>query len=61
VGDHLDADVAGAQGVGIQPVMIDRRQRFTQDDMPAGTPLIRTLTELIPIVDARLPAEVRGR
>ena len=61
VGDHLDADVAGARGVGIQPVLIDRRQRFTLDDVPEGVPLIRTLTELIPIVDARLPAAVAGR
>ena len=61
VGDHLDADVAGALGVGIQPVLIDRRERFTHADMPDGTPLIRTLTELIPIVDARLPVQVPGR
>ncbi|MEX0625222.1 MAG: HAD-IA family hydrolase [Chloroflexota bacterium] len=61
VGDHLDADVAGAQGVGIQPVLIDRRDRFTPADVPDGVPLIRTLTELIPIVDARLPATVAGR
>ena len=58
VGDHLDADVAGARGVGIPPVLIDRRERFTEADMPEGTPLIRTLTELIPIVDTRLPAAV---
>ena len=61
VGDHLDADVAGAQGVGIQAVLIDRRERFTAADVPDGVPLIRTLTELIPIVDARLPAKVAGR
>jgi REG-2-like HAD superfamily hydrolase len=61
VGDHLDADVAGARGVGIQPVLIDRRDRFTPADVPDGTPLIRSLTELIPIVDARLPASVAGR
>jgi REG-2-like HAD superfamily hydrolase len=61
VGDHLDADVAGAQGVGIQAVLIDRRERFTPADVPDGVPLIRTLTELIPIVDARLPASVAGR
>lgn len=54
VGDHLDADVAGAQGVGIGAVMIDRRERFTPDDMPPGVPLIRSLTELLPLVDARL-------
>jgi REG-2-like HAD superfamily hydrolase len=61
VGDHLDADVAGAQGVGIHAVLIDRRERFTPADVPDGVPLIRTLTELIPIVDARLPASVAGR
>jgi len=53
VGDHLDADVAGARSVGIDAVLIDRRDRFTQADMPDGVPLIRTLTELLPIVDAR--------
>jgi REG-2-like HAD superfamily hydrolase len=61
VGDHLDADVAGAQGVGIQPILIDRRERFQPADVPEGVPLIRSLTELIPIVDARLPATVAGR
>lgn len=61
VGDHLDADVVGAQGVGIQPVLIDRRERFQPADVPEGVPLIRSLTELIPIVDARLPATVAGR
>ena len=61
VGDHLDADVAGARGVGIDAVLIDRRDRFVQADLPPGTPLIRSLAELIPIVDARLPAQVAGR
>ena len=61
VGDHLDADVAGARGVGIQPVLIDRRDRFTPAELPPETPLIRNLTQLIPIVDARLPASVAGR
>jgi putative hydrolase of the HAD superfamily len=61
VGDHLDADVSGARGVGIEAVLIDRRDRFVPADLPAGIPLIRTLTDLIPIVDARLPAQVAGR
>jgi putative hydrolase of the HAD superfamily len=61
VGDHLDADVAGARAVGIQAVLIDRRDRFQPADVPEGVPLIRTLTELIPIVDAQLPATVAGR
>jgi putative hydrolase of the HAD superfamily len=54
VGDHLDADVAGAQAAGIAAVLIDRRERYTDGDMPDGVPLIRTLAELVPIVDARL-------
>jgi putative hydrolase of the HAD superfamily len=54
VGDHLDADVAGAQAVGITPVLIDRRERFKAADVPAGVPLIRSLDELVPLVDARL-------
>ena len=56
VGDHLDADVGGARGVGIDAVLIDRRERFRTEDVPDGTPLIRSLAELIPIVDARLRA-----
>jgi REG-2-like HAD superfamily hydrolase len=54
VGDHLDADVQGALGAGISAVLIDRHERFSPDDLPPGTPLIRTLDELIPIVDSRL-------
>lgn len=51
VGDHLDADVGGAQSMGIAAVLIDRHGRF--ETAPAGVPLIRTLDELLPIVDAR--------
>ena len=54
VGDHLDADVQGAMAVGIAPVLIDRRERFTESDVPDGVPLIRSLAELVPLVDARL-------
>jgi putative hydrolase of the HAD superfamily len=54
VGDHLDADVAGARKVGIGAVLIDRRERFGAADVPPGVPLIRSLSELVPIVDARL-------
>jgi len=54
VGDHLDADVQGATGVGISPVLIDRRERFTAADVPDGVRLIRSLAELLPIVDQRL-------
>lgn len=54
VGDHVDADVEGAQGVGIDGVLIDRASRYRPDEIPEGVPVIRTLTELLPIVDARL-------
>jgi putative hydrolase of the HAD superfamily len=54
VGDHIDADVQGAMAIGIAPVLIDRRERFTEADLPAGVPLIRSLAELVPLVDARL-------
>jgi REG-2-like HAD superfamily hydrolase len=54
VGDHVDADVEGARGVGIDPVLIDRNERYRADDVPAGVPVIRSLDELLPIVDDRL-------
>jgi REG-2-like HAD superfamily hydrolase len=53
VGDHIDADVEGARGVGIAPVLIDRRGRFRPEEVPDGVPVIASLTELAPIVDAR--------
>ncbi|MDQ3689478.1 MAG: HAD-IA family hydrolase [Chloroflexota bacterium] len=54
VGDHLDADVAGARDVGIEGVLIDRAARYLPEEIPDGTPVIRSLDELLPIVDARL-------
>jgi putative hydrolase of the HAD superfamily len=54
VGDHLDADVRGAEAVGIAGVLIDRFDRFSADDLPADVTLIRSLSELLPIVDRRL-------
>jgi putative hydrolase of the HAD superfamily len=55
VGDHVGADVLGAQGVGIDGVLIDRAERYPSDEVPEGVPVIRSLAELLPIVDARLP------
>jgi REG-2-like HAD superfamily hydrolase len=55
VGDHLDADVEGARGVGIEGVLIDRAERYPADEVPEGVPVIRSLDELLPLVDARLP------
>jgi REG-2-like HAD superfamily hydrolase len=58
VGDHLDADVAGARGVGIEPILLDRRGRY--EPAPDDVPVIRTLDEIVPMVDARLPAAPRS-
>lgn len=55
VGDHPDADVRGALAVGIGAVLIDRWSRHTPDEVPNGVPIISSLTELLPIVDGRLP------
>ncbi len=54
VGDHVDADVEGARNVGIDGVLIDRAERYRPAEVPDGVPVIRTLDELLPIVDARL-------
>jgi putative hydrolase of the HAD superfamily len=56
VGDHPIADVQGAIGVGIGAVLIDRWSRHASDEVPDDVPIIGSLTELLPIVDARLPA-----
>lgn len=50
VGDHLDADVRGAQAVGIEGVLIDRDGRYPGE---ADVIRITSLDELLPIVDAR--------
>ena len=55
VGDHVDADVVGARGVGMDGVLIDRAGRYRAEDIPDGVPVIQSLDELLPIVDARLP------
>jgi REG-2-like HAD superfamily hydrolase len=55
VGDHVDADVQGAAGVGIDGVLIDRTGRYAPEEVPAGVPVIRSLDELLPLVDRRLP------
>lgn len=54
VGDHLDADVRGAEAVGISGVLIDRFERYGADDLPPDVTLIRSLDGLLPLVDERL-------
>jgi len=53
VGDHVDADVIGARGVGIEGVLIDRRGRYAPEEVPEGTPVITSLEELVGLVDER--------
>jgi putative hydrolase of the HAD superfamily len=47
VGDDLDADVAGARGVGMVPVLIDRHARRPD----AGGLRVETLAELVELVE----------
>lgn len=50
VGDSLHADVGGAQAAGIRPVLLDRRGRYSPDQVRGAT-LIRSLAELPPLLD----------
>jgi haloacid dehalogenase superfamily, subfamily IA, variant 3 with third motif having DD or ED/haloacid dehalogenase superfamily, subfamily IA, variant 1 with third motif having Dx(3-4)D or Dx(3-4)E len=61
VGDHLDADVRGAQAVGITGVLIDRFGRYAHGEQPPDVQLIRSLDELLPMVEARLGSSDRQR
>lgn len=53
VGDRLDADVAGARAAGLDAVLLDRRDHHHAEPGDDVT-VVRSLTELLPIVDARL-------
>ncbi|MGH2428014.1 MAG: HAD family hydrolase [Candidatus Limnocylindria bacterium] len=57
VGDHLDADVAGARRIGITPILIDRYGRHRANELPDDLVVITSLDALLPIVDARIRAE----
>jgi putative hydrolase of the HAD superfamily len=48
-GDGLREDVTGARAAGLQAVLVDRTG---EQNVPPGVPLVRTLVELLPIVDA---------
>jgi FMN phosphatase YigB (HAD superfamily) len=49
VGDSIDSDVAGASGVGIRPVLIDRDARYGGY---SDHPRITGLAELPGVMDA---------
>jgi REG-2-like HAD superfamily hydrolase len=55
VGDHLEADVHGAEAVGITGVLIDRWGKYAEAELPPEVPVIASLDELIPLLDGRLP------
>ncbi|HLE59355.1 MAG TPA: HAD-IA family hydrolase [Candidatus Limnocylindria bacterium] len=59
-GDHLDADVEGAQALGIGAVLVDRRGRYDPAAVPASVPRITDLRQLLPIIDVRLAREERS-
>jgi putative hydrolase of the HAD superfamily len=50
VGDSRHADVEGARACGITPVLLDRRGRYTSEQV-GGAHVIRTLEELPPLLD----------
>lgn len=50
IGDSLHADAGGARGVGITPVLLDRRGRYPAE-RTAGITVIRSLSELPPFLD----------
>lgn len=54
VGDHLEADVRGAEAVGIAGILIDRFDRFSADDLPRDVTVITSLDQLLPVIDRRL-------
>ena len=48
VGDVYLADVLGARGAGVEPILIDRAGRYGFVDCA----VVRSLTEIVPLVDA---------
>ena len=53
IGDSVHADVEGALGVGVVPILLDRRRRYaeTADSLPAGTHVVQSLEELLALLD----------
>jgi len=47
VGDLPDEDAAGATAAGVRAFLIDRRQRIGPLEVPEGTPVVRSLEELL--------------
>jgi putative hydrolase of the HAD superfamily len=51
IGDNPEADVAGAMAVGMDAALIDRPGTFSAKDIPEGAIYLRTLTDILPILD----------
>lgn len=56
VGDSYLADVLGSRGAGLHPILIDREGRAPAIDAP----VIRSLTEILPLIDSFSWANHRG-
>lgn len=51
IGDNLEADVIGARKVGMAAALIDRPGEIRSSDVPEGVHHLRSLTELLPILE----------
>jgi putative hydrolase of the HAD superfamily len=51
VGDHLQADVAGAHNAGLTPVLIDRQHRHDKEAREGGFAAIHDLRELLQVIN----------
>jgi len=51
IGDNLEADVIGAQRIGMHAALIDRPGDFAEGSLPAGAHHLRSLTEILDILD----------
>src|SRR5262249_28567616 len=58
VGDTFDEDVIGAHAAGVDVVWIDARGSGVPADAIAPRYVVRALADLIPILDASMPAEL---
>jgi FMN phosphatase YigB (HAD superfamily) len=61
VGDSLQADIAGAQAVGLRSVWRQRDGAAIEDGLPAPDATIQTLDGLLPILDGWFPEWRDGR
>ena len=51
IGDNLEADVIGPKRIGMDASLIDRPGEFTADSVPEGVHHLRSLTDILNILD----------